>query len=315
MDHDKTEMSVQYLVDAATAAQTTISEVVLKQQAEALEITCDELVAQMFDRLTVMDESVIEGSKPDVRSTSGLTGGDAWRMREHTHTGHGLLGSVVDGAITRALAVSELNAAMGRIVAAPTAGSCGVLPAAVLTMRNEYGCDEHACVMSLFTASAIGLVIEEQATLAGAEGGCQAEVGSAAAMASAAIVELAGGTPEQAGWAVSTTLQNMLGLVCDPVAGLVEVPCVKRNASGVVTAFVSAELSLAGCGNIIPADEAIAAMNRVGKRMPASLRETAEGGIAVTPTALSYAQRIIGLTQAANTHQESACASCGGCCW
>ena len=282
------------VVAAAEAAGASISDVVLAQQAAAMEVSCDELFEQMAGRLRVMDEGVEPGCAAELRSTSGLTGGDAHRMREAARSGGSLLGRVMDGALYRALAVSELNAAMGRIVAAPTAGSCGILPAAVLTMRDERGCDERACVMSLFTAAAVGLVIERNASLAGAEGGCQAETGSAAAMAAAAVVELAGGTPSQAESAASTAIQNLLGLVCDPVAGLVEVPCVKRNASGVAVALVAAELALAGCGNVIPADEAIAAMRRVGVGMPPALRETAEGGLAVTPTGLSLAERVFG---------------------
>ena len=258
------------VVAAAEAAGASISDVVLAQQAAAMEVSCDELFEQMAGRLRVMDEGVEPGCAAELRSTSGLTGGDAHRMREAARSGGSLLGRVMDGALYRALAVSELNAAMGRIVAAPTAGSCGILPAAVLTMRDERGCDERACVMSLFTAAAVGLVIERNASLAGAEGGCQAES------------------------AASTAIQNLLGLVCDPVAGLVEVPCVKRNASGVAVALVAAELALAGCGNVIPADEAIAAMRRVGVGMPPALRETAEGGLAVTPTGLSLAERVFG---------------------
>lgn len=305
------------VVKAAEDAGTNISDVVLAQQAEAMETTPEELFEQMAGRLKVMDECIEPGCAADLRSPSGLTGGDAHRMREATRAGKTLLGRVVDGALYRALAVSELNAAMGRIVAAPTAGSCGILPAAVLTMRDELGADERACVMSLFTAAGVGLVIERNACLAGAEGGCQAEVGSAAAMAAAAIVELSGGTPRQASVAVATTIQNLLGLVCDPVAGLVEVPCVKRNAAHVTTAFVSAELALAGCGNVIPADEVIGAMRRVGTAMPEALRETAEGGLAVTPTAQALTERIFGAgasrAKASRPCGGGACSSCGAC--
>lgn len=309
------------VIATADAVGSTISEVVLAQQAEAMDMSERELFDQMAARLRVMDECIEPGCAPDLRSPSGLTGGDAHRLREAARSGRSLLGRVMDGALYRAVAVSELNAAMGRIVAAPTAGSCGILPAAVLTMRDELGSDEHACVMSLFTAAAIGLVIEQNACLAGAEGGCQAECGSAAAMAAAAVVELAGGTPSQVASAVSTAIQNLLGLVCDPVAGLVEVPCVKRNASGVAVALVAAELALAGCDNLIPADEAIAAMRRVGLAMPASLRETAEGGIATTPTGLAFAEKFFGRTDASPSTaargvcatRSSGCDRCGSC--
>lgn len=188
-----------------------------------------------------------------------------WRCLSHAHccrARENLTGPLLGGALYRALAVSELNASMGRIVAAPTAGSCGIVPAAVLTMQEQYQLTEEECVMSLFTASAVGMVIANNASLAGAQGGCQAECGSASAMAAAAIVELAGGTPDMIQSAVATALKNILGLVCDPVAGLVEIPCIKRNASGVAGAFVAAELALAGIRSAIPADEVIWTMKR-----------------------------------------------------
>ena len=215
--------------------------------------------------------------------------------------------SFLTPALYRALAVSELNAAMGRVVAAPTAGSCGILPAAVLTMQ-EKGCSEHDCVMALFTASAVGMVITTSASVAGAQGGCQAECGSAAAMAAAAIVELAGGTPRQAADAVAMALKNILGLVCDPVAGLVEIPCIKRNASGVAGAFVAAELALAGIESAIPADEVIVAMKKVGDAMSPALKETAEGGLAATPTARRLYEQVFG-----RPAEEGGCTGCGGC--
>ncbi len=294
MGYDLSYDTLAEVVAAAEATCARLSDVVLAHEAEALEMGKDELFSEMAGRLRVMDECIDPGCAEGLRSPSGLTGGDAHREREAVRSGRSLVGGVVGGALYRALAVSELNAAMGRIVAAPTAGSCGILPAAVLTMRDELGASERDCVMSLFAAAGVGLVIERNASLAGAEGGCQAECGSAAAMAAAAVVELADGTPAQAADAVSIAIQSMLGLVCDPVAGLVEVPCVKRNASGVAMALVAAELALAGCGATIPADEAIGAMRRVGRAMPESLRETAEGGLATTPTALRLAEEIFG---------------------
>lgn len=328
MSYDFSFDSLAEVVSAAERDGVRISDVVLAQQAEAMELAPEDLFDKMAERLRVMDECIEPGCAADLRSTSGLTGGDARRMREASRTGRALLGHVMDGALYRALAVSELNAAMGRIVAAPTAGSCGILPAAVLTMREEVGASERGCVMSLFTAAGVGLVIERNASLAGAEGGCQAECGSAAAMAAAAVVELAGGTPAQAADAVSIAIQSMLGLVCDPVAGLVEVPCVKRNASGVAMALVAAELALAGCGATIPADEAIGAMRRVGRAMPEALRETAEGGLATTPTALGLAEEIFGpgaggsgagaagatgACPGARGPGAAGCAACGAC--
>lgn len=328
MGYDLSYDTLAEVVAAAEAADARLSDVVLAHEAEALEMGKDELFSEMAGRLRVMDECIDPGCAEGLRSPSGLTGGDAHREREAVRSGRSLVGGVVGGALYRALAVSELNAAMGRIVAAPTAGSCGILPAAVLTMREEVGASERDCVMSLFTAAGVGLVIERNASLAGAEGGCQAECGSAAAMAAAAVVELAGGTPAQAADAVSIAIQSMLGLVCDPVAGLVEVPCVKRNASGVAMALVAAELALAGCGATIPADEAIGAMRRVGRAMPEALRETAEGGLATTPTALGLAEEIFGpgaggsgagaagatgACPGARGPGAAGCAACGAC--
>lgn len=286
--------SIAALAAAAEEAGEPISALVLRQQARQLEKDEAQVFAQMRDTYAVMAACIEPGCDEQLRSASGLSGGSAFRMRRAVADGKNLTGGVLGGALYRALAVSELNAAMGRVVAAPTAGSCGILPAAVLTMQMEKGCPEHDCVMALFTASAVGMVITTSASVAGAQGGCQAECGSAAAMAAAAIVELAGGTPRQAADAVAIALKNILGLVCDPVAGLVEIPCIKRNASGVAGAFVAAELALAGIGSVIPPDEAILAMKRVGDAMHPSLKETAEGGLAATPTACRLRDELLG---------------------
>ena len=217
-------------------------------------------------------------------------------MRTAVEQGKNLTGPLLGGALYRALAVSELNASMGRIVAAPTAGSCGIVPAAVLTMQEQYQLTEEECVMSLFTASAVGMVIANNASLAGAQGGCQAECGSASAMAAAAIVELAGGTPDMIQSAVATALKNILGLVCDPVAGLVEIPCAKRNVSGAINALCTADLVMAGVNSKIPFDDALSAMYKVGLGMPAELRETALGGVAITETGLKLKEKVFGKT-------------------
>ena len=261
--------SIEALLNAAKENNCRLSQLVLTQQAEQMELPEQEIYEKMRQNYQVMASCIQPGSAPDLKSTSGLTGGDAYRMRTAVEQGKNLTGPLLGGALYRALAVSELNASMGRIVAAPTAGSCGIVPAAVLTMQEQYKLTERECVMSLFTASAVGMVIANNASLAGAQGGCQAECGSASAMAAAAI---------------ATALKNILGLVCDPVAGLVEIPCIKRNASGVAGAFVAAELALAGIRSAIPADEVIWSMKKVGDVMPAALKETAEGGLAATPT-------------------------------
>ncbi len=286
--------SISLMTRAARKTGRPISALVLMQQAQQLEQSEEEVYETMRQSYVVMAESVEAGKAAGVRSTSGLSGGDAFRMEQARLAGNTLCGDLFTGALTRALAVSEWNAAMGRIVAAPTAGSCGILPAAVLSLQEARGLPERDCVMSLFTASAVGLIIARNACIAGAEGGCQAECGSASAMAAAALVELCGGAPEMIDSAVSIALGNTLGLVCDPVAGLVEIPCIHRNAAGVAGALVAAQLALAGIQSPIPADEAILAMKRVGDAMPSSLKETAEGGLAATPTGRKLYEQVFG---------------------
>ena len=300
--------SLSSLIQASVQEGCTISRLVLAQQAAQMEQTEEALYRKMEKTYRVMAASIEPGCRKNLRSTSGLTGGSAYKMRQVSEAGKSLTGPLLSGALYRALAVSELNASMGRIVAAPTAGSCGILPAAVLTMEKDRGCSEKDCIMSLFTASAVGMIIANNASLAGAEGGCQAECGSAAAMAAAAISELAGGTPEMAGHAVAIALKNILGLVCDPVAGLVEIPCIKRNASGVAGAFLAAELALAGIESAIPADEVIWAMKKVGDAMSPALKETAEGGLAATPTGKKLHDQVFGTSKDA-----AGCSSCRGC--
>ena len=301
--------SVASIVAAAEKSGLPISAIVLRQQAEQMEQTEESVYEHMRKNYQVMTECIDPGCNKDLKSTSGLTGGSAYKMRRISENGKSLTASFLSGALYRALAVSELNAAMGRIVAAPTAGSCGILPAALLTMQAEKQIPERDCVMSLFTASAVGMVIANNASLAGAQGGCQAECGSAAAMAAAAIVELAGGTPEMVEHAIAIAIKNILGLVCDPVAGLVEIPCIKRNASGVAGAFVAAELALAGIESAIPADEVIWTMKKVGDAMSSTLKETAEGGLAATPTGRRLHEQVFGTVR----EPKSGCSGCGGC--
>jgi len=296
--------SVASIVAAAEKSGLPISAIVLRQQAEQMEQTEESVYEHMRKNYQVMTECIDPGCNKDLKSTSGLTGGSAYKMRRISENGKSLTGSFLSGALYRALAVSELNAAMGRIVAAPTAGSCGILPAALLTMQAEKQIPERDCVMSLFTASAVGMVIANNASLAGAQGGCQAECGSAAA-----IVELAGGTPKMAEHAIAIAIKNILGLVCDPVAGLVEIPCIKRNASGVAGAFVAAELALAGIESAIPADEVIWTMKKVGDAMSSTLKETAEGGLAATPTGRRLHEQVFGTVR----EPKGGCSGCGGC--
>lgn len=237
-----------------------------------------------------MVESV-EGYDPARRSACNLTGGDARKVETCAVS---LAGAVLTEIIATALKVGECNACMGRIVAAPTAGASGVLPAVLLPIRKKYDFSEEKMVKALYVSAGFGQVIATRASIAGAEGGCQAEIGSASAMAAAALVSLLGGTPEQMAAACATALQNLLGLVCDPVAGLVEVPCVKRNVIGAVNALTAAELALAGVENVIPCDEVIDAMRAVGDVMPTALRETGGGGLAATPTGRRIAEELLG---------------------
>lgn len=286
--------SVSELVNKANALNKNISELVIAQQAEELETTPQELYDKMLKSLEVMKESVNEGLNPELRSASGMSGGSAFKMQSYVDKGNSLCGRTFGMALAKALAVAELNSCMGKIVAAPTAGACGILPAAVLTIAETNDVEEEKIVMSLFTASAIGMVIAHLASISGAEGGCQAECGSASAMAAAALVEIAGGSPEMVAHACAIALKNILGLVCDPVAGLVEVPCNKRNAGSVANAFAAAEMALAGIESAIPCDEVIVAMKKVGDLMSYTLKETSEGGLAATPSAKRMSREIYG---------------------
>lgn len=271
-----------------------ISELVLEDQAAACETTKEEMYKRMFKSFRIMQTSVDDGLEEDTRSVSGLTGGSAWKMKQQVDAGKNICGHLFGQAMTMALAVSETNACMGKIVAAPTAGSCGILPAVLISVMNEKDIPAEDVVMSLFTASALGLVIANKASIAGAEGGCQAECGSASAMAAGALVEMCGGTPQMVADACAIAIKNILGLVCDPVAGLVEIPCIKRNAMGTANAFTAAELALAGITSAIPVDEVIWAMKKVGDSMAVTLKETGEGGLAATPTGKALKQQVFG---------------------
>ena len=218
------------------------------------------------------------------RSVSGLVGGDGGKMHQYAQSGQAMTGGYISQVITEALSMAESNACMCRIVAAPTAGACGVLPAVLLPLYHNGQADQHQILEALYVSAGIGSVIAYKACIAGASGGCQAEIGTASAMAAGALVALRGGTGKQIGHAVAMALKNLMGLVCDPVAGLVEVPCVKRNVIGAVNAVSAADMALAGIESRIPVDEVIEAMGEVGLRMPVEFRETALGGLATTPT-------------------------------
>ena len=272
--------------------QLPISEIMRRRECQLGETTRDEVTHRMKRALEIMRSSALTPLKTPVKSMGGLIGGEAKKLEAHYNKKKSICGDVLDKAMTYAMAVLEVNASMGLIVAAPTAGSAGVVPGMMLALQECYRISDQRIVDALFNAGAVGYLAMRNATVAGAVGGCQAEVGIASAMAASAAVELMGGTPEQCLDAASTVLMNMLGLVCDPVGGLVEYPCQNRNAAGVANALIAAEMSLSGIRQLIPFDQMLDAMYAVGKRLPAELRETALGGCAATP---------------------SACAACGLC--
>ncbi len=275
--------SAEMLLSITQADGCRICDVVLKCEERTSGNTRKEIFERMDKVLHVMLEASNKGLKESVMSVSGMSGGSAKLLYDRIKDGHSICGGIIPIAMARALSCSEINASMGKIVAAPTAGSCGILPAVIITWGEALGCDRESMIYGLLTASGVGQIIGRNATMAGAEGGCQAECGSAAAMAAAAAVEMAGGTPQMAFSAGAIALQNVMGLVCDPIAGLVEVPCANRNASGAVNAITSAEMALSGIKSFVPFDQVVASMYRVGKAMPESLRETAMGGIAASP--------------------------------
>ncbi|MCL2791882.1 MAG: L-serine ammonia-lyase, iron-sulfur-dependent, subunit alpha [Spirochaetaceae bacterium] len=286
--------SISQLAKTANEQKVTISQVVLNDQAKELGLSEEQLFKQMEEMLDVMIASVKAGMNKDTRSSSGLTGGNAYKVNQYSSAGKTIGGSFCTKAIAKAIAVAEYNASMGKIVAAPTAGACGIIPAALLTMMEEHGIEKKAAVMALITAGAIGMVIANEASISGAKGGCQAECGSAAAMAAGAMVEMFGGTNDMVADSCAIAIKNQLGLVCDPVAGLVEVPCVKRNAGGIMCAICAADIALAGVKSVIPVDEVVTAMREVGESISADLRETARGGLATTPTGIMLKEKIFG---------------------
>ncbi|GAA3647198.1 L-serine ammonia-lyase, iron-sulfur-dependent, subunit alpha [Asaccharospora irregularis] len=271
-----------------------IHELCIEREVELSGLSKAEIREKMRTSLNIMKSATEKAVEEDIKSVGGLIGGEAKKLTSHRNNGKTVCGSFMNKALAAAMGTMEVNASMGLIVAAPTAGSCGILPAAVVTVGKEYELTDEEMIDALFTASAIGAIITRNATVAGAEGGCQAETGSAAAMAAAGVVAMMGGTPEQSVHAASHCLQNVMGLVCDPIAGLVEVPCQGRNAIGVANALISAELCLAGILNIVPFDETVEAMYKVGKTLPEELRETALGGIAATCRGCSLTNKIFG---------------------
>ena len=284
--------SAQELLALCRQTQCPISELMRRRECELGETTRDQVDHRMARVLEIMGESASLPLKKPAKSTGGLIGGESKKLHDHAARGKAICGDVLQRAMTYAMGVAEVNASMGLIVAAPTAGSAGVVPGLLLALQDCYKISDDRLIDALFNAGAVGYLAMRNATVAGAVGGCQAEVGVAAAMAASATVELMGGAPEQCLDAGSTVLMNLLGLVCDPVGGLVEYPCQNRNAAGVANALIAAELALSGVKQLIPFDEMLETMYAVGRRLPIELRETALGGCATAP---------------------SACARCGGC--
>lgn len=285
--------SVEELIALCESQNKTIHEIMLEQEVEVTGLSEAEVYAHMDKNLQTMENALDEGLK-GVTSTTGLTGGDAVLLQEYIKSGKSLAGPTLLDAVSKAVATNEVNAAMGKICATPTAGSAGVVQGVLFGLKPRLEPSRKDMLNFLLTAGAFGFVVANNASISGAAGGCQAEVGSAAAMAAGATVELAGGTPQQSAEAFAICLKNMLGLVCDPVAGLVEVPCVKRNAAGASNAIVSADMALAGVTSRIPTDEVIEAMYKIGQTMPSALRETGRGGLAGTPTGQRLKQEIFG---------------------
>lgn len=286
--------TAEELLEICNNNNQTIAQAMHLREVVYGDLDSDAVDLKMKNSLRIMRESAHKPLKEIVRSMGGMIGGEASKLESRRISGKSICGNVLTKALIYSQAVLEVNASMGVIVAAPTAGSAGVLPAVLFALEEEFGLSEKQLLDGMFTAGAIGYLLMKNASVSGAEAGCQAEIGSAAAMASAAAVEMMGGTPEQCLDAASITISNMLGLVCDPIAGLVEMPCQSRNAAGASNALTSAEMALAGIKAAVPFTEMAAAMYRVGKGLPSELRETALGGCAATPTGCSLKCRIFG---------------------
>ncbi|HDK4284568.1 L-serine ammonia-lyase, iron-sulfur-dependent, subunit alpha [Staphylococcus aureus] len=290
--------SIRETIDYAVENNMSFADIMVKEEMELSGKSRDEVRAQMKQNLDVMRDAVIKGTTGDgVESVTGYTGHDAAKLRDYNETHHALSGYEMIDAVKGAIATNEVNAAMGIICATPTAGSSGTIPGALFKLEKTHDLTEEQMIDFLFTSALFGRVVANNASVAGATGGCQAEVGSASAMAAAAAVAIFGGSPEASGHAMALAISNLLGLVCDPVAGLVEIPCVMRNAIGSGNALISADLALAGIESRIPVDEVIEAMDKLGRNLPASLRETGLGGLAGTPTGEAIKRKIFGTAE------------------
>ncbi|MEB6036274.1 L-serine ammonia-lyase, iron-sulfur-dependent, subunit alpha [Staphylococcus pseudoxylosus] len=287
--------SMQEIIDYAVENKTTFAEIMISEEMSLKGISRDEVRALMKQNIDIMREAVEKGTTGEgVKSVTGYTGQDAVKLATYNEQEHALSGYEMVEALKGAIATNEVNAAMGIICATPTAGSSGTIPGILFKLEKSHHLTTDQMIDFLFAAALCGKVIANNASVAGAIGGCQAEVGSASAIAAAAAVEIFGGSPQASGHAMALAISNLLGLVCDPVAGLVEIPCVMRNAIGSGNGLISADLALAGVESKIPVDEVIEAMDKVGRNLPASLRETGIGGLAGTPTGEAIKRKIFG---------------------
>lgn len=290
--------SIRETIDYSVENNMSFAEIMMQEEMELSGRSREEVREQMKQNLEVMRDAVEKGTTGDgVESVTGYTGHDAAKLRDYNETHHALSGYEMIEAVKGAVATNEVNAAMGIICATPTAGSSGTIPGTLFKLEKTHELTEDQMIDFLFTSALFGRVVANNASVAGATGGCQAEVGSASAMAAASAVAIFGGSPEASGHAMALAISNLLGLVCDPVAGLVEIPCVMRNAIGSGNALISADLALAGVESRIPVDEVIGAMDRVGRNLPASLRETGLGGLAGTPTGEEIKRKIFGAAE------------------
>lgn len=283
--------SLSEIVEKAKTAKKEFWQIIIKDDMKEQGTSFEVSFAKMKDMYLAM-KNADKNYDPALRSASGLSGGDGAKLEEFKKQKNRLLGDFMTEVMEKAVKMGESNACMKRIVAAPTAGSCGIIPAVLLTYEKQCNVSEEKIVQALFVAAGIGEVIAQNACISGAQGGCQAEIGSSSAMAAGALTSLDGGTNDNILNSVALALKSMLGLTCDPVAGLVEVPCIKRNVSGAVNAVVASQMTKAGVKSAIPADEVIDSMGRIGKLIPACLRETGEDGLAATPTGLTIMQKM-----------------------
>ncbi len=281
--------TIEDIVRLADRESISFSEVVLRAEIESTDSTKEAVLDEIRRRIQIFKESVRDGIADTRKSKSGMSGGQAKQLDERKPV---FLSDLTYRALRYAISVNEANAKMFRIVACPTAGACGILPGVMQAVGEVYNCDDEAYINGFLAAAGVGNVVTNQACVAGAVGGCQAEVGTAAAMAAACAVAMMGGTTEEVVTAMTLCMKNVLGLVCDPVAGLVEVPCVKRNGIYAVHALAAAEMAMAGLRSSIPADEVIAAKDNIPRPLPEAFRETSEGGLARTKTGMDITNRL-----------------------